>query len=298
MTPKLVNSHSKVFAIIGDPIEHVMSPVIMNYAFQKLGLDNIFIALKCDVSHVSTTMEALRFADLSGYVVTMPLKETVIPLLDEVRGSASIALAVNCIKNEDGRLIGYNTDALGAWSAISEINAGCDAAPVNDLFLFGMGGLSKAVATEAVLHGVRKITAVNRVEEPVYINSFRNLMEKLQVDYPDLRVSILPWEADIWSADLASADVVFNVTPNGLGNNSTLQNEFPYDAVKPDAIFFDAPITPKLAGFLQIAKEKGHRVLTGIDLVVHQGIFALKIFTGESIDYDEMRKAAIDFIQS
>lgn len=296
MKGKLVNSRTRLYAIIGDPISHTLSPVIMNYSFQKLGLDNVFVAMRCGPEEVDAVMKALRIIDLAGYVVTMPLKELVSPYLDDIRGEARISGAVNCIQNMDGKLIGYNTDAMGFWSAIQSVNSGSNAKPINKLFILGMGGLAKAVATEAAIHGVRNIVACNRLEEPKFIDSFRAFGEKLSMEFPGTRVALLPWEAEQWSSEAADSDVIMNVTPIGLDGKGTLHQIFPYHSVKSDIIFFDAPLSADITMFIQKAKSNGHRVLNGLDLIVHQGVYALKILTGKDIEIDEMYRGVLDFL--
>jgi shikimate dehydrogenase len=290
-----VNAKTRLFAILGDPVTHTMSPVIMNSSFRRLGLDNVFVAMRCDAAHVGVVMEALRAIDLAGYVITMPLKEIVAPYLDELCGEAKISGAVNCIQNDGGRLVGHNTDSKGFWSAIQEKNAGDSGIKVNKLFILGMGGLAKAVATEAAMQGVRTIVAVNRVEEPLFIERFKSFSEKLRGEFRDVTVTLLPWSPDKWIPELADVDVVINVTPIGLESKGRLHAEFPYGSVPQRTIFFDSPIAPRTE-FLQEARARGHKVINGLDLVVHQGVYAFKIITGLSVGFEDMRRDAQEFL--
>ena len=295
METKTVSAKTKLFAILGDPILHCMSPVIMNASFRRLGLDNVFVAMRCDAAHIGVVMEALRVIDLGGYVITTPLKEIVTQYLDELCGEAKISGAVNCIQNSGGRLVGYNTDSMGFWSAIQEKNTGNGAITVNKLFLFGMGGLAKAVATQAAMQGVRNIAVVNRVEELAVIESFKAFSKKLCAEFPKVQVNFLPWDSESWAPELADTDVVMNVTPIGLETKGTLHVELPYEKTAQKAIFFDSPITFK-SDFLLEAEARGHKVINGLDLNIHQGVYAFKIMTGLSVGYEEMRRDALEFI--
>jgi shikimate dehydrogenase len=125
----------------------------MNNAFKRCGLDNVLVALRCDVDHFPLVMDALRAMDIGGYVITMPFKELVAAHIDELRDEARISGSVNCIENDNGRLIGYNTDCKGFWDAILEKNRGDGEIPIRKLFLFGMGGVARAVTTKAALQG-------------------------------------------------------------------------------------------------------------------------------------------------
>ena len=120
MEAQLVNARTKIYAILGDPISHSMSPVIMNASFRRFGMDCVFLALKCGKKDADCVMKALRCVDLAGYVFTMPMKEAVGEYLDEWKDEALLTGAVNCVLNKDGYLTGYNTDSMGFWTAVRE----------------------------------------------------------------------------------------------------------------------------------------------------------------------------------
>ena len=149
MEPFIVNAKTDLYAILGDPISHSMSPVIHNNAFRRFGMDKVFLAVRCDPEHVDEMMRSLRFMDLKGYVFTMPLKEMVFSHMDEVKDEAEITGAINCVQNENGRLIGYNTDSRGFWTAVASRNV--KNRPINRVFILGMGGFAKAAAAQAAL---------------------------------------------------------------------------------------------------------------------------------------------------
>ena len=113
MRKKTVNARSKIFTIIGDPISHSMSPVIMNSSFDRLDMDNVFIAIKGNLENFDVIMQGLVASDLEGYVFTMPVKEVALRYMDELSEEAEIIGAVNCACLRKGKLIGYNTDSLG-----------------------------------------------------------------------------------------------------------------------------------------------------------------------------------------
>ena len=296
MGGNIISSKSKLFAIIGDPITHCMSPVIMNSSFRRLGLDNVFVAMHCAVEDIDVVMKALRAINLSGYVVTMPLKERVVPYLDEMRDEAEISGVVNCIQNDNGRLIGHNTDSKGFWAAIQEKNTDAHPIKVDNLFILGMGGLAKAVAIQAAMQGVCNITAANRIEDVLFVESFKVFSKKLCAKFPQVKMTFLPWEPNKWKANLADADVIINVTPNGLESTDTLSTEFPYENAPQKALFFDSPAV-MTTPFLQKAEKRGHRVINGVELNAHQGVYAFEIMTGHSVQYQDMRNDALMYLR-
>jgi len=290
----VVNAKTGLYAILGDPISQAMSPVIMNRAFVRAGLDNVFLALKCGRDDVDLVLPALRKIDLKGYVFTMPIKELAAEYLDELRDEALITGAVNCVENRQGTLIGHNTDSLGSWTAILEKVE--DPQAIKHMFVLGMGGFSKAAVCQAALQGVREFTVCNRAEETEVWASFRAFLERLAEQAPDLSVRLLPWRPEGWAEALSSADVIVNATPNGLGGAGDLHEILPYDAVKPGALFFDALYSPLPTAFLAEAERRGHNIVDGLDLLAHQGILSFRIWTGTEVAPLQMKRDALEFL--
>lgn len=112
MREKTVNAQSRLYAILGDPISHSMSPVIMNRAFDRLGMDSVFLALPANLETFPKVMEAMKLIDLKGYVFTMPVKEAALSCMDALSSEAEVIGAVNCAVNENGKLTGCNTDSI------------------------------------------------------------------------------------------------------------------------------------------------------------------------------------------
>lgn len=291
----IVNSKTGVYAILGDPIAHSMSPVIMNSSFSRFNMDKVFLGLRCNIEEIDNVMKALKTIDLKGYVFTMPLKECVGKHLDELKDEAAITGAVNCVNNVNGYLTGYNTDSIGFWTSIQEKNI--LKKELKKLFVFGMGGFSKAAVTQAALQGVKEIVVTNHFEEEKFVNSFKEFLQRLYQKVSDIKVSLLPWDRELWKEELKTSDIVANATPNGLGSKGDLHLQVPYESVNQDAIFFDAIYDPLKTRFLEIAEERGHSIVAGLDLLSHQGACSFEIWTGETVDPGIMKSDALRFLQ-
>ncbi|QAT48782.1 shikimate dehydrogenase [Caproiciproducens sp. NJN-50] len=291
---RIVNAKTGLYAILGDPIEHSMSPVIMNKAFLRNGMDRVLVAMRCNTENVDCVMKALRSIDLKGYVVTMPLKERMSGYLDGLRDEAAITGAVNCICNENGKLIGYNTDSIGFWNAVMEKNTARKA--IRKVFVLGMGGLAKAVVAQTALQGVTDIVATNHMEEERFVKSFRDFLDRLKIKIPEATVRMIPWDLAAWRNELERSDLIVNATSNGMNNHGDLEQQFPYEAVEPDSIFFDAIYSPLRTRFLESAQQKGHVIVEGLNLLVHQGVCAFQIWTGKDADPSVMYQDAFNFI--
>src|SRR5665647_299398 len=113
----VISGKTRVFGVIGDPIEHTLSPVIYNAAFEALKLDCVFLAFKVKSDGIAGALDGIRVLNVHGLNVTMPHKEAVIKYLDEIDPMAKFLNAVNTIQNKNGKLLGFNTDGIGALNA-------------------------------------------------------------------------------------------------------------------------------------------------------------------------------------
>ena len=138
-----ISGKTKLCALIGDPVEHSLSPAMHNAAFKHLGLNYVYLAFKVERERLKEAIAGVKALKIHGLNVTKPLKIDVIPLLDELHESASKVGAVNTILNRDGKLVGYNTDGLGALKALE--NAEVDLNGIK-VVIFGAGGAARAVA--------------------------------------------------------------------------------------------------------------------------------------------------------
>ncbi len=292
MDQPLLNATTSLYAILGDPISHSLSPVIMNAMFKRLGMDKAFLALRMNRDTTATIFPALKQLHFAGYVLTMPVKEVVPPFLDELQAEAELTGVVNCIVNQNGKLIGHNTDSRGFWTAVLEKT--CNNAP-RSLFLLGAGGFAKAAAAQAAIQGVRTIYAANPADG--YAEKFRQFGSILEGRFPGLSVTVLDWQPDQWTTALAQTELIANATPNGLHGDGDLHTIFPYDAVNANAVFFDAIYDPLETHFLAQARQRGHRTVEGLDLLAHQGVCSFKIWTGVDVQPATMKQDALNFLQ-
>ena len=293
MRKKTVNPKTGLYAILGDPISHSMSPVLMNSSFDRLDMDNVFLALKANLETFDTVMTAMKHVGMKGYTFTMPVKEVALAHMDELSDEAAIIGAVNCAVNRDGKLTGYNTDSLGFWAAVQEKNT--EKRPIRKAFIMGAGGFGRAAAAQAALQGVEEIVVANIMDHTPFIESFRLFMARIAAKCPDVTIRLVDWKPEEWTAELASSQLVVNATPNGLKDKGDLHEVFPYEAVSPGTIFFDAIYEPRFTRFLKEADARGFVTVTGLDLLAHQGVCSFRNWTGAEVDYDTMRRDVLDY---
>lgn len=277
-----VNGTTSLYAILGDPIRHSMSPVLMNRNFERQGLDKVFLALPAKLDDFDQVFAVLRKLGFAGYVFTMPVKEIATGHMDALTTEAELIGAINCAVVKDGRLVGSNTDSIGFWHAIQAANTSRMA--IQKLFVLGCGGFSKAAVAQAAIQGVGEIVVATKSGETGFIESFLRFQERLALHVPDVHITLVDWIPAVWKAHLGSCDVIANGTPNGMGDTGDLHELFPYASVRPDALFFDAIYYPRETKFLQTARQRGHICIEGLDLLVHQGAVSFQTFTGMGAD--------------
>ncbi len=295
MRKETVNAKTQVYAIFGEPISHSMSPVIMNSFFDRLEMDCVFIALPANLETFDKVMETMRLVNLKGYVFTMPVKELALKFMDELSSEAEIIGAVNCAVNIGGKLVGYNTDSIGFWNAVQEKNA--EKMLIRKAFVMGAGGFARAAVAQAAIQGVKEIVVANIFEQQSFVQSFQSFMERLLRRCPDASIRLVDWKPDLWKNELHDCQLVANATPNGMKDVGDLHQIFPFSAVAPDTIFFDAIYEPRFTKFLRCAAECGYITVEGLDLLVHQGVRSFFNWTGEHVSAVQMKKDVLDFME-
>jgi shikimate dehydrogenase len=153
-----ITSKTRICALIGDPVEHSMSPLIHNAAYAELGLDFVYVSFRVVKEHLAEAVAGLRALNVRGFNVTMPHKVTIIPMLDAIDLLARQIGAVNTVVNDNGVLTGYNTDGLGVLKALQEKGVEPKGKKV---VVIGAGGASRAISHVLAREGAR-LTITNR----------------------------------------------------------------------------------------------------------------------------------------
>ena len=296
MRETTVNAKTGIFAILGDPVSHSMSPVIMNSSFDRLHMDNVFLALRTGLDTFDQVMESLRLLELRGYVFTMPVKEAALRWMDRLSDEARIIGAVNCAVNQDGELVGHNTDSLGFWSAVEERRGA--GRPISQALILGAGGFARAAAAQAALRGVSRLVVSNKLEHTAFVESFRAFSDRMAQHCPGTQIQLVDWDPELWAGVLPECDLVVNATPNGMKDKGDLHLEFPWRQAAPGTIFFDAIYEPRITRFLRKAAELGFPTVSGLDLLAHQGVCSFWNWTGVRVSPEQMRQDVLNFWDS
>lgn len=259
---------ARIFGVLGDPVDHSLSPAMQNAAFAATGLPHLYLRFRVPVRNLRAALADARRLAMGGLNLTLPLKEAVLPLLDELTPAAARIGAVNTVVFADGgkRLRGDNTDGAGFLAALRRRTAirGTDAV------LIGAGGSARAVGTALLTAGCHRLTIANRTPERA-----ERLAEHLR-GLGGATITLAPLQALARGEALEAATLVVNTTPLGLhGAPLRLRAEAsPRRCLFVDLVYAAAP-TP----FLARAARAGRRTLDGTPLLLHQGALAFELWT-------------------
>ena len=273
-------TQSKLVGLIGWPIEHSLSPVMHEAAFSALGLDWRYLAMPVRPGGINDAIDGLVALGFRGANVTIPYKQAVLPLLDDLSQEARQIGAVNTIVIEGGgRTIGHNTDFGGF---IASLRDGGFNPSGKTAIIAGAGGGARAVVHALLAAGVEKVTVLSRT---------RARAQELMRSFGDSRVHTGKLDQEQIIEGARSANLLVNATPVGMWPNVG-------GSIWPDGAGIPAHLTvldlvynPLETRLLQLAKESGAQAISGIEMLIHQGAAAFELWTGMSAPIDAMRRA-------
>jgi 3-dehydroquinate dehydratase / shikimate dehydrogenase len=255
-----LNPQSAIFGLIGDPVDKSISDQTHNELIAHLGLNAVYVKMQIPPSELPEFFRYAKKLPFSGLSVTMPLKEEILPLLDEIDPKAKAIGAVNTLLFKDGKILGFNTDCIGALNAIEETFK----VKGKHIVILGAGGAAKAIAYEAKHRGA-DVTVLNRDKE-------RALELARQLNCKGGGLEEMP---------SANYDIIINCTP-------TMPIDPKY--ILPSAIAMDIVTRPKETEFLTHAKAKGCRVVYGYQMFVAQAIGQYELWLNGNIDAHQCKK--------
>ncbi|ACV21715.1 Shikimate dehydrogenase [Slackia heliotrinireducens] len=281
--PQRITGHTHLITLLGSPVAHSSSPVTHNLSFEKLGIDTVYLCLEIGADEVGEVVNGLkRTVGWDGSNVTMPCKNAVIPFLDELDPAAELMDAVNVIKNDNGKLKGYNTDGAGfVWGMRQK---GVDPAD-KTVTLIGPGGAGSAVAVQLALDGAKKLNVVGRQGKT--FERARDLVPRI-VEKTGCDAQLF----DIADQDnlrklIAESDVLVNASNVGMGAGST-ESLVPVDYLRPELVVCDTVYFPRETQLILDAKALGCVTVPGLGMMIGQAA------EGERIWYDA--EMPVDFI--
>ncbi|ASS91990.1 MULTISPECIES: shikimate dehydrogenase [Aeribacillus] len=269
----------QVYGVIGDPIGHSLSPLIHNDAFDYLNMNARYHAFQVKGEELEQAVKGMKALGIKGFNVTVPHKVSIIPFLDELDESAQLLHAVNTVKNEDGRLIGFNTDGYGFYLSLKEH---IDNTNPRDLkvLLIGAGGAARAIYTTLAKEGFAFIDIVNRTAERAHL-----LKENCSYETKGNVYSFQ--QLDQTSNEY---DVIIQTTSIGMKPNIEEKPIELTGRVHGGTVVADIIYNPLKTMLLKEAEKLGLKTVDGVGMFVYQGACAFQIWTNAEPDVSRMKK--------
>jgi shikimate dehydrogenase len=284
-----ITGKTKLLGIIGDPVEHSLSPVMHNAAIASLGLDYLYVPFPVKPEDLATVLAGFKAVNLVGFSITIPHKQEIIPLLTEISKDAANIGAVNTVWRTASGWKGTNTDVEGFVAPLKVLNR--DWSKTTPVIL-GHGGAARAVIAGLMNLGCQEIHVVGRNIDKLaqFYQSWSHA--------PQITTLLKIHNWNNLSSLIPAADLLVNTTPVGMSPNVEAS---PVEAslmqkLKPKAIAYDLIYTPNPTQFLKLAQAQGIMAIDGLEMLLQQGVAALQIWLQQPVPVEVMRNALKDHL--
>lgn len=275
-----IDGHTILIGLLATPIRHSMSPTMHNNAFAMLGLNYAYLAFEVGQQELPSAVQAIRTLEMRGANISMPNKQAILPLLDDLAPAAKLAGAVNTVVNDHGKLTGYTTDGIGFMQALAAENIDLRG---EKMVLAGAGGAGTPIAIQAALDGVKEIVIVNRATDPQGSQAQKNV--KIINEQTNAHARFVPLANQAqFKAELADSTIYCDAT--GVGMKPLADQSLITDPswLREDLIVYDTVYAPRTTKLMTIAQAAGVRhVFNGLGMMLYQGAEAFQLWTGQAM---------------
>jgi shikimate dehydrogenase len=268
----------KTFAVIGDPIDHSLSPHIHSAAFRELSLDCSYIGYRIPKGELEEGIEGLKKIKINGFNITIPHKIEMMKYVDKIDESCSLIGAVNTVVNEEGVFKGYNTDMDGFLEPFKKKNLKIKNCTI---LLLGAGGAARAIVAGVAKEEAKSITIANRtLGKAIELSEFA---KKIKLNSNAIQIDNIKDSAKNY-------DIIINATSIGLKNEPS---PITFDGIKDTTIVYDIVYKPMNTDFLKKAKENNAIIIYGYEMLLGQATRAFEIWHNMEAPYNAMKKALL-----
>jgi len=282
----MISSSTRTLAIIGDPIEHSLTPRIQNVALGEIGADVVNVALRVAPGNLADAIRGARALGLLGLMVTIPHKESVLDLCDELDESARAMGAANLLQFDGDKIIGHSTDGWAAIKSLAEENVEVKNAR---LAILGGGGAARSLALTFALEGAAKITILNRT-----VSRAETIAEEVRALGVESFAASL--DAEVARETLQNCDLLVNATSVGMAphvEDSPISREFLHE----NLAVYDIVYNPLETRLLREAREIGARCVDGLGMLIYTNVRAVQICANLETSAAVMRVEALHALQ-
>ena len=286
-----ITGKTKLVGLLGQPVNHSLSPVMHNAAYKEMGLDWCYLAIPCNNENIEKVTTALRLVDCKGLNVTIPHKQAVLKACNKLTKIANDIQAVNTLMPEkNNKWIGANTDVEGFLMPLKNHNL-----RGKSVIVIGCGGSARAVVMGLNSLNIKEITVIgrNEISLEIFVKSMRNLLSKNNISIEGVNNKEINLESYIEEADL-----IINTTPIGMNDQNTKAQNIPlgnqiWESLSNKTILYDLIYTPRPTNWLKLGKKKNCFIIDGLDMLVEQGAFSIRLWSGfNSVPTQIMKSSA------
>lgn len=285
------NSSTSLYGLLGNPVNHSLSPLIQNRAFVEVGANSIYLAFSVDRDDLPAVLEGVRALKIKGLNVTIPYKEAVLPYLDDISPEAQGMGAVNTILNEGGKLKGYNTDGQGLVQSLAgECNY-----RVKDkrVVVLGAGGAARGIILTLLQEEVEHITIINRSKERL-----ANLLSLLHPYREKVPFTGLLFSQVNWDEVLSPAHLLIQSTSVGMFPHHQVDPPLPCQKLHQDLLVVDLVYNPLQTVLLTRAQERGCETFGGWGMLLYQGALSFQLWTRKKAPIQAMKEVLLTQLKS
>ncbi len=291
----MISGKTSFLGLIGNPVKHSVSPAMHNAALEEMGLDWCYIPLPCEVENLELVIKALKALNCKGINITIPHKNNVARICDQLSPLAKKLNTVNTlIPHQDKGWIGENTDVKGFLEPLryKEWNK-------KKALIIGCGGSARAVLEALIQLQFEEIKIIGR--NKTKLNKFVQERQRSQDELISLNIQAILQEDKELEEHIANSELIVNTTPIGMSTNTSeakISNEMPlgveiWENLKPKTTLYDLIYTPNPTSWLKLGRKKHCKTIDGLEMLIQQGAASLKLWSNqENIPIETMRKAA------
>ena len=273
-----ITGKTNLVGLLGQPVNHSLSPIMHNAAYEEMGLDWCYVAMACDSQDLEKSTKALRYLGFKGLNITIPHKQEILKACNKLTEIANDIQAVNTlIPEKNNQWIGANTDVQGFLTPLKEHTL-----KNKSVVVIGCGGSARAVVMGLSSLNIKKVTIISRNESTlnIFVKSTRNLLSKKDISIESInnkKLDVSPY--------IEEADLIINTTPIGMNSSNTKQENVPlghkiWDCLSNKTILYDLIYTPRPTNWLKIGQQKNCFTIDGLDMLVEQGAFSIRLWSG------------------
>ena len=284
-----IDSKTILTGLFASPSAHSVSPIIHNNAFEKLGLNYVYLSFEVNKDNLKDAAQSIKTLNMRGVNLSMPNKKEVIQYLDEISETAKLSQSVNTIVKDNGILKGYSTDGKGFFKSLEEEKIFMKD---KNITILGTGGASIAIISQAVFEGIKNIFVFKRdknwKEQKKILD---NIASKTNCN---IELNSLE-DKNILKRKIEESDLLINATSVGMKEDFSLIEDKSF--FRKDLIVSDIIYNPSKTKLLQIAEKEGCKIINGIGMLLYQGALSFELWTNEKMPVDYIKEIIFNYFK-